>query len=72
MTDLLTYSVPDVNCAHCQSSITQAVTQVQGVEAVDVDLEHKHVTVQGAHVDEGAVRAAIHEAGYEVAARVTG
>ena len=38
-----------------------------GVASVDVDLEAKRVTVAGESVDEAAVRAAIDEAGYEVA-----
>ncbi|MBK9741330.1 MAG: heavy-metal-associated domain-containing protein [Actinobacteria bacterium] len=63
----LTYSVPGVSCGHCRTAITTEVTKVPGVERVDVDLEAKHVTVAGAQLDDAAVRAAIDEAGYDIA-----
>ena len=64
----LTYSVPDVSCAHCQAAITDEVSTVAGVESVEVDLETKTVTVSGERLDDQAIIAAIDEAGYEVAA----
>jgi copper chaperone len=63
----LTYSVPSVSCAHCQAAITEEVSVLAGVEAVDVDLETKTVTVTGDPLDDEAIIAAIDEAGYEVA-----
>jgi copper ion binding protein len=63
----LTYSVPGVSCAHCQSAISTEVGALPGVEAVDVDLETKIVAVTGDPLDEQAILAAIDEAGYEVA-----
>lgn len=65
--DTMTYSVPDVSCAHCRQAITDEVSVVRGVAAVEVDLEAKTVTVTGEPLDEPAVLAAIDEAGYEVA-----
>ena len=67
MTETLTYSVPAVHCGHCRNAITDEVSAVTGVEDVDVDLEAKVVTVRGSDLDDGALRAAIDEAGYEVA-----
>jgi len=64
----LSYSVPGVSCAHCRRAIEDEVSQVQGVEAVGVDLETKTVTVRGEALDEAAIVAAIDQAGYEVAA----
>jgi copper chaperone len=61
------YTVPDVHCEHCVASIREEVAEVAGVEAVDVDLESKLVTVQGSVLDDAAIRAAIEEAGYDVA-----
>jgi copper chaperone len=63
----LTYSVPGVSCGHCQAAITEEVSAVPGVEAVEVDLETKIVSVSGDPLDEQAIIAAIDEAGYEVA-----
>lgn len=60
-----TYSVPGMSCGHCVNAITTEVGQVAGVDGVEIDLETKLVTVHG-DTDDGAVRAAIDEAGYEI------
>jgi copper ion binding protein len=63
-----TYTVTGMTCGHCVSAVTEEVSQVPGVSAVDVDLASGGLTVTGdAAVDEAAVRAAVEEAGYEVA-----
>jgi copper chaperone CopZ len=64
----ISYSVPGVSCAHCKQAIEGEVSQVEGVESVDVDIEAKTVTVVAEPLDEAAIVAAIDEAGYEVAA----
>jgi copper ion binding protein len=61
------YSVPDVSCEHCVAAITEEVGRVAGVASVEVALDAKRVTVRGEPVDDAAVRAAIDEAGYDVA-----
>ena len=63
----LSYSVPGVSCEHCRVAITSEVEQIAGVKSVDVDLEAKRVTVAGEELDDGAIRAAIDEAGYDIA-----
>jgi copper chaperone len=63
----LNYSVPGVSCEHCVGAVTGEVEQVEGVESVVVDLESKRVTVKGRSIDDGAVRAAIDDAGYDIA-----
>ena len=65
MSDTVTYDVPAVHCAHCAMSIREEVSEVEGVEDVDVDLETKVVTVRGSALDDAALREAIAEAGYE-------
>jgi copper chaperone len=65
-----TYTVTGMTCGHCVTSVTEEVSQVPGVTAVDVDLASGGLTVTSdAPVDEAAVRAAVEEAGYEVAGR---
>ena len=61
-----TYSVPGISCGHCRMAIGREVEQVAGVCAVDVDLAAKRVTVTGEFAD-AQVRAAIDDAGYDVA-----
>jgi copper chaperone len=65
MSDTMTYDVPAIHCAHCAMSIREEVSEVEGVDEVDVDLETKLVTVRGRELDDAALRAAIVEAGYE-------
>ena len=61
-----TYIVQGMTCEHCLASVTEEVSEVPGVAAVDVDLATGRVTVTGDGVDAAAVRAAVDEAGYEV------
>lgn len=61
------YTVPGMHCGHCERAVTEEVTAVAGVESVVVDLDSKRVVVQGAELDDDAIRAAIEEAGYEAA-----
>jgi copper chaperone len=63
----LTYTVPGLSCGHCKAAVTEEVTEVDGVDGVDVDLETKLVVVRGEDVSDEDVRAAIREAGYEAA-----
>ncbi len=63
-----TYTVVGMTCGHCVSSVTEEVSQVPGVTDVDVDLASGGLTVIGdTEVDDAAVRAAVEEAGYQVA-----
>jgi copper chaperone len=38
--------VPDISCEHCQNAITKALTPVDGVRGVNVDIPAKRVTVE--------------------------
>jgi len=67
VSETATYTVPAIHCAHCATSIREEVSEVEGVEDVDVDLDSKVVTVTGLELDDAALRAAIVEAGYEAA-----
>lgn len=61
------FQVTGMNCGHCADSITKEMTQVAGVSDVVVDLAGNAVTVRGASFEDSRVRAAITEAGYDVA-----
>ena len=67
MAETITYEVPGVHCAHCEAAIQREVGGVEGVERVEVDLEAKKVIVNGSALDDARLRAAIDEAGYDVA-----
>lgn len=65
-----TYSVPGISCDHCKRAIEGEVTKVAGVTEVAIDVAAKTVQVSGG--DDAAIRAAIDEAGYEVASVTQG
>ena len=60
------YEVTGMTCAHCEAAVTAEVSGVPGVTGVHVDLATGRVEVHG-DADDGAVRAAIEEAGYAAA-----
>ena len=63
-----TFTVTGMTCGHCVASVTEEVSEIAGVENVDVTLETGQVTVTSAEpVDAAAVRAAVEEAGYQLA-----
>ena len=62
-----TYQVSGMTCGHCVNSVQAEVGQVPGVTDVQVDLAAGTVTVTSDQpVDDGAIRAAVDEAGYEL------
>ncbi len=63
-----TYTVTGMTCGHCVASVTEEVGEVPGVDAVDVDLASGRMTVtSGAPVGSELIRAAVVEAGYQLA-----
>ena len=70
MSTTTSYAVNGMTCGHCVSAVTEELTALSGVEAVDIDLQTGgtstvKVTSQEP-LDETAVRAAVDEAGYEL------
>ncbi len=59
-----TYTVSGMTCEHCVRSVTEEVSEVPGVEAVEVDLASGRLVVRGDGVEDDAIRAAVDEAGY--------
>jgi copper chaperone CopZ len=63
-----TYTVTGMTCGHCVTSVIEEITAVNGVTDVAVDLSTGAVTVTSNDpVDEARVRAAVEEAGYQLA-----
>lgn len=48
----VTLNVPDISCEHCERTITEALSPVDGVREVRVDIPGKQVRVE---YDEGTV-----------------
>ncbi|MGY4771181.1 heavy-metal-associated domain-containing protein [Kribbella sp. CWNU-51] len=67
-----TYSVTGMTCGHCTAAVTEELTKLPGVREVSIDLNAGgtsavHVTSESV-LEETAVREAVDEAGYELAA----
>lgn len=64
-----TLSVPDISCEHCERTITEALTPLEGVRDVKVDIPAKQVSVEydEATVDVNKFKAVLQEEDYPVA-----
>ena len=63
----------DLTCGLCAGSIFDAVRAVPGVDAVSVDVVSQRVVVAyDAPADEGLIRLALQDAGYDVRVATTG
>jgi copper chaperone CopZ len=63
-----TWTVTGMTCGHCAASVTEEISEIAGVDSVDVVVETGAVTVtSAAPLDPAAVQAAVEEAGYQLA-----
>jgi copper chaperone CopZ len=60
------YTISGMTCAHCVLSVREEVSEVAGVQDVEVDLASGRLTVTGESISDEAVKAAVADAGYEV------
>jgi copper chaperone CopZ len=68
MSSTATYTVTGMTCSHCVGAVTGELTALPGVTDVRIDLATGAVAVTSdAPLATGDVRAAVDEAGYELA-----
>jgi copper chaperone len=71
MSTSVTLPVVGMTCGHCVQAVTQELTALDGVQDVAVELVPNGTTLvtvtSAAPLDDAAVRAAIDDAGYDVA-----
>lgn len=60
---MIEFTVNDMTCGHCASSITRAVKDVDAASRCEVDLGAKKVRIESTHAP-GEFKAAIEEAGF--------
>ncbi|MGW1910798.1 heavy-metal-associated domain-containing protein [Streptomyces sp. NPDC002076] len=64
------YKVTGMSCGHCEGSVSGEISQLPGVSSVKAVASTGEVTVVSEHpLDDEAVRAAVDEAGFELAGR---
>lgn len=61
-----TFSVPDMNCKHCQAAVTKAIQEIPGVTNIEISLDDRLVRVNG-DVDRNMIEKKIKEAGFNPA-----
>ena len=62
------YTVTGMTCGHCVASVTEEVQEISGVTDVQVDLASGALSITSSQpIDDEAVRAAVDEAGYQLA-----
>ncbi|MFF3289652.1 heavy-metal-associated domain-containing protein [Streptomyces sp. NPDC003023] len=62
------YQVTGMTCGHCEGAVSSEISEIPGVTSVTAVAATGQVTVVSeAPLDEAAVRAAVDEAGYELA-----
>jgi copper chaperone len=60
-------TVTGMTCQHCVMSVTEEISEIDGVTGVDVDLESGAVTVSAdREIDRALIAAAVDEAGYDL------
>ncbi|MEV6111179.1 heavy-metal-associated domain-containing protein [Streptomyces sp. NPDC052109] len=64
------YKVTGMSCGHCEGSVSGEISQIPGVSSVKAVASTGEVTVVSeVPLDDEAVRAAVDEAGFELAGR---
>jgi copper chaperone len=68
-TEIRSYFVEGMTCDHCRASVSEEVGELAGVVGVEVDLDSGRLEVRGTRLSDDEVRAAVDEAGYQLADR---
>lgn len=64
----ITLKVSGMTCGHCEKAVKGALSAIEGVEQVDVELKTGKVeVVANEYVSEQALKDAVEEQGYDVA-----
>ena len=59
------FQVTGMTCGHCEASVREHVSQVEGVQGVEISAASGRLVVMADAVSDDAVIAAVDEAGYE-------
>ena len=61
---MVQFTVPDMTCGHCASTIKRAVNEADAGAKVDVDLSARCVRIDAPRANANELESAIREAGY--------
>ena len=61
------FSVPEISCDHCISTIVNTLSGDENIESVDVDVETKNVTLESSEeINLDLVKSLLDEQGYSI------
>ena len=61
------FTVPEISCDHCKSTIIDTLSTLDGIELVEVNIETKDVTLKSSEeIDLDLVKSLLDEQGYTV------
>ena len=61
------FTVPEISCDHCKSTIINTLSSVDNIELVEVNIETKDVTLNSSEeIDLDLVKSLLDEQGYTV------
>jgi len=61
------FSVPEISCDHCKSTIVNTLSTVDDIELVEVNIETKDVTLKSSEeIDLDLVKSLLDKQGYTV------
>ena len=59
------FSVPEISCDHCKSTIIDTLSVVENIESIDIDIQTKDVTIQSSEkINLDLVKSLLDEQGY--------
>ncbi|WP_309650023.1 heavy-metal-associated domain-containing protein [Nocardioides sp.] len=68
MSDTSTWTITGMTCGHCEASVREEISELPGVESVEVShTAGTAVVTSAAPLERAAVAAAVEEAGYALA-----
>lgn len=60
-----TFKIEGMNCSHCQASVEKAISGLQGIDSVEVDLSSGLARVSG-EIEDEKIKEAVRLAGFEI------
>ena len=63
-----TFKIEGMNCSHCKASVEKAISGVEGVDSVEVDLSSGLATISGA-IEDDKITEAVRLAGFDISVK---
>ena len=58
--------IEGMSCNHCIMAVKNALSELEGISKIEVDLENKRAIIEGENLEDEMLKEAIEEAGYDV------